>query len=90
MIKASCKICGFEKEFLDKYIGKTFKCPSCTTLVKIEPIVSFEQPNKVSEVPVDNNKTISNSNSEIKPSSKPIYLLLVGLVVVILYYIIDL
>jgi predicted Zn-ribbon and HTH transcriptional regulator len=36
MIKASCKICGFEKEFQDKFACNIFKCPSCTAPVKIE------------------------------------------------------
>ncbi len=36
MIKTTCKICGYDKEFGDKYAGKTFKCPNCTSPVKIE------------------------------------------------------
>ena len=47
MIKATCKICGFEKEFEVKYAGKSFKCPSCTSPVKIEINEIVAEPKKV-------------------------------------------
>ena len=64
MIKASCKICGFEKEFEDKFAGKTFKCPSCTTPVKIEQNELFEQPKKEIEQTFKNDNTSTNNKIE--------------------------
>lgn len=49
MIKATCKICGFDKEFEDKYTGKTFKCPNCTSPVKIEINQIISDPKNVNE-----------------------------------------
>jgi hypothetical protein len=82
MIKASCKICGFEKEFQDKFAGKIFKCPSCTTPIKIEPNDFIEEPKK--EIPIENDKTFSNKKSEINSINKKLYILLASFVFIIL------
>lgn len=82
MIKASCKICGFEKEFQDKFAGKIFKCPSCTTPIKIEPNDFIEEPKK--EIPIENDKTFSNKKSEINSTNKKSYILLASFVFIIL------
>jgi len=84
MIKASCKICGFEKEFQDKFAGKIFKCPSCTTPVKIEPNDFIEEPKKEIEVPIENDKTFSNKKSEVNSTNKKLYILLASFVFIIL------
>ena len=84
MIKASCKICGFEKEFQDKFSGKIFKCPSCTTPVKIEPNDLIEQPKKEIEVPIENDKIFSDKKSNINSTNKTLYILLGSFVFIIL------
>lgn len=67
MIKATCKICGFEKNFEDKYAGKSFKCPSCTTPVKIELNVAIEEPKVENQEVV--NKPIPPTNVESESKS---------------------
>jgi uncharacterized Zn finger protein (UPF0148 family) len=49
MIKTTCKICGYDKEFRDIYVGKTFKCPNCKNSVKIEKVIPDETISKQSE-----------------------------------------
>lgn len=82
MIKVSCKICGFEKEFQDKFAGKIFKCPSCTTPVKIEVNDLIEPPKK--EIPIENDKIFSEKKSYIKSTNKTLYILLGIFVFIIL------
>ncbi len=84
MIKASCKICGFEKEFQDKFAGKIFKCPSCTTPVKIELNDFIEEAKKEIELPLENDKTFLNNKNEINSTNKKLYILLGILVFIIL------
>ena len=45
----TCPNCGFEKNFDDKYAGKKFKCPNCSTPVKIEIKALDEEPKKDQE-----------------------------------------
>jgi hypothetical protein len=49
MIFTTCPNCGFEKNFDDKYAGKKFKCPNCSTPVKIEIKALDEEPKKDQE-----------------------------------------
>jgi len=86
MIKATCKICGFEKSFEDKYSGKTFKCPSCTTPVKIEINVAIDEPKVENQEVV--NKPISATNVESEPKSNNsifIFSIVMGFLVFIIF-----
>lgn len=86
MINATCKICGFEKTFEGKYAGKTFKCPNCTSPVKIEKIVPTEETKVENQevvnqpIPATNIKNESKSNKSII-----VYSIVFGAIVFLIY-----
>jgi transcription initiation factor IIE alpha subunit len=40
MVETICPNCGNRKSFEDSYVGKTFKCPSCSNPVTIQNLGS--------------------------------------------------
>ncbi len=87
MIKATCKICGYEKNIDDKHVGKTFKCPSCTTPVKVEIEQIIEEPKKDAPEVTQNFITEKNIEGKSNFNNKIIIYIVLGFVCLIIFFV---
>jgi DNA-directed RNA polymerase subunit RPC12/RpoP len=81
MIETICTTCGNKKNFDDSNAGRTFKCPNCGALVKIEPIgvqvtvesnanpISFSQEMQRAEEEKERQKKITANSEAIQSLS---------------------
>jgi hypothetical protein len=65
MVETICPNCGNKKSFEDSYVGKTFKCPSCSNPVTIQNLGS-----QLNTEPVSQNNSFADEIARAEAEKK--------------------